>query len=251
MWGMSVLCSHPIVIRLQLPTSSCSHFRLLTFPAFIRALHFLCLFLYEFSNGHLWHNEVRSRVMSPLAFHYWNSIVLSWQTRQVGEEFHQVTTSLHHGTKRLASEWRRYLLSSMVGLFLWRIFLKFPRKLRGGNRSRGKLARRPRTASSRPSADSVSLPATSLAAASSADMSDGREPTPTSVILPEKSSEAVPGSPPPLSALALKSSSLNFGQSENSSCAEMEPQARTTVFNLCTCRGSPASYSNIHELGRY
>lgn len=88
---------------------------------------------------------------------------------------------------------KQYLLSRMVGLFLWRIFLNFPLKSLGGNGSRGKLAMRPRTTSSRPSEQSVSLSAMSLTALSSEDMLDGREPTATSIILPEESFEALPG----------------------------------------------------------
>lgn len=93
------------------------------------------------------------------------------------------------------TESKQYLLSRMVGLFLWRIFLNFPLKSLGGNGSRGKLAIRPRTTSPSPSEQSVSLSAMSLKALSSKDMLDGREPTATSIILPKKSFEAVPGFP--------------------------------------------------------
>lgn len=80
----------------------------------------------------------------------------------------------------------------MVGLFLWRIFLNFPLKSLGGKGSRGKLAMRPRTTSSRTSEQSVSLSVMSLTARSPKDVSDGREPTAISLILP---SETVPVSP--------------------------------------------------------
>lgn len=79
---------------------------------------------------------------------------------------------------------RQYLHSRMVGLFLCRIFLNFPLKSRGGNGSRGKLARRPRTASSSPSEHSVSLSAMSLAARSSEDALDGGRPSAAPIILP-------------------------------------------------------------------
>ncbi len=88
-----------------------------------------------------------------------------------------------------------YLLSRMVGLFLWRILLNFPLKSLGGNGSRGKLAMRPRTTSSSPSEQSVSLSGMSLKALSSKDMLDGREPTASSIILPKESFEAEPGFP--------------------------------------------------------
>lgn len=99
------------------------------------------------------------------------------------------------GSYHSFTESKQYLLSRMVGLFLWRIFLNFPLKSLGGNGSRGKLAMRPMTTSSSPSEQSVSLSAMSLTALSFKDMLDGREPTATSIILPKKSLEAVPGFP--------------------------------------------------------
>lgn len=138
---------------------------------------------------------------------------------------------------------------------MWRIFLNFPLKSLGGKGSRGKLTMRPRTTSSRTSEQSVSLSAISVTALSSKDVSDGREPTATSVILP---SETVPVS------LFFKNVLFNFSPLFPSvralSLAEAVPcsEGATRVsfgllmcFNLCTCQGSSASYSNIHELGRY
>ena len=137
-----------------------------------------------------------------------------WQMQWEGEAFHKVlmvvswtagtgsapqssiTNHISPSLKKQNSQGdyhKQYLLSRMVGLFLWRIFLNFPLKSLGGNGSRGKLAMRPRTTSSRPSEQSVSLSAMSLTALSSEDMLDGREPTATSIILPEESFEALPG----------------------------------------------------------
>lgn len=97
------------------------------------------------------------------------------------------------GQKTLSgfAESQQYLHSRMVGLFLCRIFLNFPLKSRGGNGSRGKLARRPRTASSSPSEHSVSLSAMSLTALSSEDTLDGGGPSAAPIILPCEASRLI------------------------------------------------------------
>lgn len=173
--------------------------------------------------------------------------------------FSQINNRILIGDYHRQSE--KYLLSRIVGLFLCRIFLNFPLKSLGGNGSRGELAMRPRTTSSRASEQSVSLPAMSLTALSSSDMLDGREPTATSIILPKESFEAVPGFP-----LLFLSAVFNFffflflpcSFSWSGSKFLLCRHASTAVssgllmcFNPCTCQGSSASYSNIHELGRY
>lgn len=118
---------------------------------------------------------------------------------------------------------------------------------------------RPSTTSSSPSEQSVSLSAMSLTALPSKDMLDGREPT--SIILPF---EAVPDFPLfffKCSAecfsflfLLYRLSSFSWSGSKFLPCRD----AATAVsfgllicFNPCTCQGCSASYSNIHELGRY
>lgn len=90
---------------------------------------------------------------------------------------------------------KQHLLSRIVGLFLWRIFLNFPLKSLGGNGSKGKLAMRPRAISSSPSEQSVSLLAISLTTLSPKDMLDGRKPNTTSFILLKESFEGMPGFP--------------------------------------------------------
>lgn len=131
----------------------------------------------------------------------------------------------------------------MVGLFLWRIFLNFPLKSLGGKGSRGKLAMRPRTTSSRTSEQSVSLSVMSLTARSPKDVSDGREPTAISLILP---SETVPVSPSFGLNVLFNLSPLSLAGA--GPCGQ---RCLLMCINLCTCQGSSASYSNIHELGRY
>lgn len=142
----------------------------------------------------------------------------------------------------------------MVGLFLWRIFLNFPLKSLGGNGSRGKLAMRPKTTSSSPWEQSVSLSAMSLTAFSSKDMLDGRKSSDTSIIIPKKSFRVVPGFPSFLLeynwSLPFPSLQTSFLVRQQICCAEMQPELWSVCFNLCTCQGSSASYSSIHELGR-
>lgn len=107
---------------------------------------------------------------------------------------------------------------------------------------------RPGITSSCPSEQSVSL--------SSKDMLDGRKPSDTSVILPKKTFEAVPGFS--LFSLVeclfflflfLPQKLLLVGQ--QISAATAVSLGLLMCFNPCTCQGSSASYSSIHELGRY
>lgn len=144
---------------------------------------------------------------------------------------------------------------------MWRIFLNFPLKSLGGNGSRGKLAMCPRTTSSSPSEQSVSISAMSLIALSSEDMLDGREPTATSIILPKESFEAVPGFS--LFFNVVFNLSLPFPSLQTSflwwssrfllcrDAARAVSFSLLMCFNPCTCQGSSVSYSNIHELDRY
>lgn len=139
---------------------------------------------------HIWFKYIKTFVHHLLhAAHLWHFLKRDKKKKSdTAEEIKRTHPGDHHS----CAEWERHLLSRMVGLFLWRIFLNFPLKSLGGNGSRGKLAMRPRTTSSRTSEQSVSLSAMSLTALSSKDVSDGREPTATSIILP---SETVPVSP--------------------------------------------------------
>lgn len=95
---------------------------------------------------------------------------------------------------------------------------------------------RPMTTSSSPSEQSVSLSAMSLTALSFKDMLDGREPTATSIILPKKSLEAVPGFPlfckcnVYFFSLPLPSLQTSPGQAADFCCAEMQLELSASVY---------------------
>lgn len=144
---------------------------------------------------------------------------------------------------------KQHLLSRMVGLFFWRIFLNFLLKSLGGNGSRGELARWPRTTSSSSSGQFVSLPAPS-----SKDMLDGRKPVDLLIVPLKESSVFFP----PLSFnflfFCVSLLKLYFPLSAaNSSHAKMSlvfpGYVSWCVLTSALVREVQAS--NVHELGRY